>query len=169
MGDDMRLVGTMLVVMVLGGCTIHYVPKPSPEEPIVIPVFNPGQPVAIVNKTAPREVMLSVQPYDLQVGYRQYADSAIQLLKSELEKRGGIVQTSASREIGLDFTDIRIVPSLMRFRAFINFTVTTGDGYVRGLEASDVNGNFQKAIDGAIVNVVKAMLTNDRVRQYLSE
>ena len=169
MGDDMRLVGTMLVVMVLAACTIHYVPKPSPEEPIVIPVFKPGQPVAIVNKTAPREVVLPVPTYDLRVDYRQYADSAIQLLKSELEKRDGVVQTSASREIGLDFTDIRIVPSLGRFRAVINFTVTTGDGYERGVEASDVNWNFQKAIDGAIVNVVKATLTNDRVRQYLSE
>jgi len=165
----MRLVMTVLVVMVLAGCTVHYVPKPSPEEPIVVPVFKRGQPVAIINKTAPREVLLSVRPYDLRVDYQQYADSAIQLLKTELEKREGVVQTSASREIGLDFTDIRIVPGAGRFRAVINFTVTTGDGYVRGLEASEVNWNFQRAIDGAIVSVVKAMLTNDRVRQYLSE
>ena len=165
----MRFVGTVLLVMVLAGCTIHYVPKPSPEEPIVFPSFKPGQPVAIINKTAPREVLLSVQTFDLRVDYRQYADSAIQLLKSELEKREGVVQTSASREIGLDFTDIRIAPSLGRLRAVINFTVTTGDGYVRGLEASDANGNFQRAIDGAIVNGVKGILTNDRVRQYLSE
>ena len=165
----MRLIMTALVVIVLAGCTIHYVPKPSPEEPIVIPVFKPGQPVAIINKTAPREALLSLQPYDLRVDYRQYADSAIQLLKSELEKGGGVVQTTASSEIGLDFTDIRIVPGAGRLRAVINFTVTTGDGFVRGLEASEVNWNFQRAIDGAIVNVVKGIMTNDRVRQYLSE
>jgi len=165
----MRLVMTALVVMVLAGCTMHYMPKPSPEELIVIPVFKPGQPVAIVNKTAPREVLLSVRPYDLRVDFRQYADSAIQLLKNDLEKRGGGVQASAPREIGLDFTDIGIVPGAGGFRVVINFTVTTGDGYVRGLEASDVSVFFQKAIDGAIVNVVKAILTNDRVSKYLSE
>lgn len=88
---------------------------------------------------------------------------------SELEKREGVVQTSASREIGLDFTDIRIIPGAGRLRAVINFTVTTGDGYVRGLEAYEVNWDYQRAIDGAIVNVVKAILTNDKVRQYLSE
>jgi len=165
----MRLVMTALVVMVVAGCTIQYVPKPSPEGPIVIPAFKPGQPVAIVNKTAPREAVLPVPTYDLRVDYGQYADSAIQLLKSELEKREGVIQTSASREIGLDFTDIRIIPGAGRLRAVINFTVTTGDGYVRGFEVSELSWTFQSAIDGAIVNVVKGILINDRVRQYLSE
>lgn len=165
----MRQVISAVAAVILAGCTLQYAPKPSSEELIVISAFKPGQPVAIINKTAPREVLLPVSAYDLRVDYRQYADSAIQLLRSELEKREGVVQTSASREIGLDFTDVRIVPGAGRLRAVINFTITTGDGYLRGLEASEGNWNFQKAIDGAIVNVVKEILSNDRVRQYLSE
>lgn len=165
----MRFVGTVLLVMIFAGCTIHYVPKPSPEGPIVIPVFKLGQPVSIVNKTKPNEVVLPVETTDVRVDYRQCADSAIELLKRDLEKREGVVQTSASREIGLNFTDIHIIPGVRGLRAVINFTITTGDGYLRGFEASELSSTFQSALDGAIVNVVKTMLTNDRVRQYLSE
>lgn len=165
----MRLVMTALVIAVLAGCTMQYTPKPNPEERLAVPAFKPGQPVAIVNKTAPKEVLLSVGPYDLQADFRQYADSAAQLLRSELERLQGVVQASAPREIGLDFTDIRIQRSAGSFRSVISFTVTTGDGYLRGLEASDASWSFQKAIDGAIVDAVKVILANDRVRQYLSE
>ena len=129
----MRTIISALTVMLVTGCTLQYVPEPSQEELIVVPVFKPGQPVAIINKTPSNEVLLPVSPYDLRVDYRQYADSAIQLLRSELEKRSGVVQTSTSREIGLNVTDVRITPGAGRFRAVINFTVTTGDGYLRGL------------------------------------
>lgn len=165
----MRIVMQALVITVLAGCTIQYTPQPSPEERLAIPAFKPGLPVAIVNKTAAREVLLSVGPYDVRADFRQYADSAVQLLRRELERLQGVVQESAPREIGLDFTDIRIQRSAGSFRSVINFTVTTGDGYLRGLEASDASWNFQQAIDGAIVDAVKAILANERVRQYLSE
>jgi len=165
----MRTAIGVLALVLLAGCTLQYVPKPSPEELIVVPVFQPGQPVAIVTKTAPREVLIPIPPYDLKVDFRKYADSAIQLLQSELQKRGGVVQESSAREIRFDLTDMRVVPGAGRMRCVINFTVATGDGYLRGLEASGTSWNFETAIDSAIVETVKAILTDDRVRKYLSE
>jgi hypothetical protein len=164
----MRQVIGALTAVLLAGCALGYVPKPNAEA-VVDSALKPGQPVAIVNKTAPRDAPLPVPPYELRVDYRQYADAAITLLRGELEKRGTVVQASASREIRLNFTDIRIAPGPGRMRAVINCTVTTGDGYVRGFEASGVSWNFQAAIDAAIVDVVDTLLTNARVRQYLSE
>jgi len=93
----MRLIVSALAAVLLAGCTLEYVPKPSAEA-VVDSALKPGQPVAIVN-----------------------------------------------------------------------CTVATGDGYLRGLEASGVSWNFQTALDGAIVEVVNGVLTNYRVRQYVSE
>lgn len=165
----MRTIISALTVMLVTGCALQYVPKPSQEELIVVPVFKPGRPVAIVNKTASREVRIPVSPYDLEVDFRKYAEIAIQLMHKELERRGGVVQSTSSREISLDLADMRIVPGFGRFRCIMNATVATRDGYVRGFEASSVSWNYETAIDGAIVETVKAILTNEQVRQYLGE
>ncbi len=165
----MRHVICALTAMILAGCTLHYVPNPNSDELIVIPVLKPGQPVAIVNKTAPRETRLSVGPYDLQVDFGKYADSVVRLMQSELAKRGGVVDASSSRQIRFDITDVRIDQGAGRQRCVINFTIGTGDGYLRGLQASGVSWNYETAIDRAIVEVVKAILTNERVRKYVSE
>jgi len=165
----MRPVICALTAMILVGCTVHYVPNPSPEELIVIPAFKPGQPVAIVNKTTPRETLLPMRGSDLQVDFGKYADSVVQLLQSELAKRGGVVDASSSREIRFDLTDVRMDQGAGRQRCVINFTIGTADGYFRGLQASGVGWSYEKAIDGAIVEVVKAILTNESVRKYVSE
>ena len=165
----MREVMCAFTALILAGCTVHYVPNPSPEELIVVPAFKPGQPVAIVNKTTPSDTRLPIGPYDLEVDFRKYADSVVQLLQAELAKRGGVVEASSSREIRFDLTDVRMDHGPARQRCVINFTVGTGDGYLRGLQASGVSWSYEKAIDGAIVEVVKAILTNERVRKYVSE
>jgi hypothetical protein len=165
----MRHVICALTAMILAGCTLHYVPNPSSEELIVVPAFKPGQPVTIINKTAPSDTRLPIGPYDLQVDFRRYADSVVQLLQTELTNRGGVLEGSSSREIRFDITDVRIDQGAGRQRCVINFTIGTGDGYLRGLQAIGVSWNYETAIDRAIVEVVKAILTNERVRKYVSE
>lgn len=164
----MRIRVSVLSAALLAGCTLQYVPKPSQDDLIVVPVFTPGQPVAIINHTPSRDVLIPVTPYDLQIDLRKYAETSIQLMRSELEKRGAVVLETSSREISLNLTDVRIVPGFGRFRCVMNVTVGTGDGFVRGFEASSVSWNYETAIDGAIVETVKAILSHDRVRQYLS-
>ncbi len=164
----MRQVICALTALILAGCTLHYVPNPSSEELIVVPAFKPGQSVTIINKTAPSDTRLPIGPYDLQVDFRKYADSVVQLLQTELAKRGGVVEASSSREIRFDLTDVRM-DHAARQRCVINFTIGTGDGYFRGLQASGVSWSYEKAVDSAIVDVVKTILTNERVRKYVSE
>jgi hypothetical protein len=164
----MRQAGSVLIALILAACTLQYVPKPSSEELIVIPVFKPGQPVALVDKTGQRETRLPMQPYELQVDYRKYADSVMQLLQAELTKRGGVVEATSSRELRFELADVRMDRGVGRYRCVINFTIGTGDGYFRGLQASGVGWGYDTAINQAIVDVVKEILSDDKVRSYLS-
>jgi hypothetical protein len=165
----MRHVIRGLAALLLTGCTLQYLPNPSAEDLIVIPAFKPGQPLAIVNQTAPQATRLPLRGSDVQVDFQKYAEAVMRLLQGELRKRGGVVEAASSREIRFNLTDVRLDQGAGRHRCVLNFTIGTGDGYFRGLQASGVGWGYEKAIDGAIVEAVKAILTNDRVRQYVSE
>ncbi len=165
----MRTIVGIVMVTLLASCTIQYTPRPNQNELAVVPGFTPGKPVAIVNKTPSREVLLPVSRRELQVDFRKYAEAAIQLMQGELQRRGAVVQDMSSREISLTLINMRVVSRFSQFRCVMDTTVATGDGFARGFEASSVSGNYETAIDGAIVETVKTILTHDRVRQYLSE
>ena len=105
----------------------------------------------------------------MQVDFQKYADAVMRLLQGEMAKRGGVVETASPRQLRFDLTDVRMDQGAGRHRCVLNFTIGTGDGYFRGLQASGVGWGHEKAIDGAIVEAVKAILINDRVRQYVSE
>ena len=165
----MRRVISGLAALLLTGCTLQYLPNPSAEELIVIPAFKPGQPVAIVNRTTPKVTRLPLRGSDVQVDFQKYADAVMRLLQGEMAKRGGVVETASPRQLRFDLTDVRMDQGAGRHRCVFNFTIGTGDGYFRGLQASGVGWEYEKAIDGAIVEAVKAILSNDRVRQYVSE
>lgn len=168
-GRDMRTILGVMMVTLLAGCTIQYTPKPNQNDLVVVPVFKPGAPVAIINKTPSLEVLVPVSRRDLQVDYGKYAEAAVQLMQGELQRRGALVQDMSSREIRLTLTNMRIVSRFSQFRCVMDTTVVTGDGFVRGFEVSSVSGSYETAIDGAIVETVKAILSHDRVRRYLSE
>jgi hypothetical protein len=51
----------------------------------------------------------------------------------------------------------------------INYTVETGDGYLRGYRVQDTNRDFRAAIDGALAKVVAGVLQDEQVLKYLEK
>ena len=54
-------------------------------------------------------------------------------------------------------------------RCFVNYTVETGDGYVRGNEVVGASWNYETAIDMAVANVAVGVLNDEKILNYLEK
>jgi hypothetical protein len=158
------------LVLTLIGCTIQHIPKEQSIEPARVPPFKVVGAVKLTNTQASIENMpIAVSPFTVNINYKNFTDLALKLLKNELDKKHAGGGTNAAKEIKLAIIDIKMLPMSGNFRCIINYTVETGDAYVRGLEAIGASWNYQTAIDAAIANVAVGVLNNERILTYLEK
>ena len=157
--------GLLTGLLIFSACSPRYVPSEIPIDPSRIPGLRVAGPVKIVNaQTSSEDTVTPLGPNSLSVNYKEYTERAIKFLKTELERRGAVVSDSASKVIRFSITDVKMYRV---FTCIINYTVETGDGYVRGFEGSSESWNFKTAADGALANVVMGVLQNDKILSYL--
>ena len=162
------LIGTLLTA--LCGCTLQHIPKEQTIEPAKIPPFKAIGTTVLTNTQASTEdVQIAIPAFTITVNYRSYTDLALRQLKSELDKKTDASRARPAKEFKLGIVDIKMLPMSGNFRCIINYTVETGDGYVRGLEAIGGSWNYQTAIDTAMANVVVGILNEERILNYLEK
>jgi len=91
------------------------------------------------------------------------------LLKSELDKRKEEITVSTPKVITVAIDDLKMFPMVGNFRCIINYTVKTGDGYVRGIEVLGGSWNYRTAIDMAVANVAVGVLNDEKILSYLEK
>ena len=72
-----------------------------------------------------------------------------------------------ARDLTLAVDYVAIVPGVGSFTCYVDYTVSTGDGTVRGDEAKASDWNFQKACDLAMEQVAQDILEARLIRKYL--
>ena len=159
------------VFLILCGCVTNYVPSEHEIGANRIPPFKPSGSVRLTNaQESSDDVSVSVPGVTtVTVNYRQYTEFAIKLLKGELEKKGVAVLGNAAKEIRLAIVDLKLLIVPGTTRCLVNFTVKTGDGYVRGKEVIGANWYFKTAIDMALANVAIGILNDEKFLDYLEK
>ena len=160
----------LIVILVLSGCTLHYVPSAPPIEPASIPPFKVVGTVKLTNaQELSEDVSLPIPGFTITANFRQYTDLAIKSLRTELDKKSGGNAGAAEKEIKLAIVDLKMLPGSGNFRCILNFTATTGQGYIRGIEVIGASWNFKTAIDTAVANVAIGVLNDERILSYLEK
>jgi hypothetical protein len=161
---------SLYFLIVLAGCTLNYVPKPSPIEPQKIPELNVKQPVKLVNvQTLDSKIALSVNPYTVNVNLHDYTDTVIALIKGGLQKKEVSVLENAEKVINLAVIDVGMSPLSGSFKCDLSFTVEMEGTPLFGMEVSAQNWDFQKAIDLTIAEAAVWVLNDERIIQYLEK
>ncbi len=163
-------IGIFLLTLVLFGCTVRHVPEISSLAPGQVPDFRPAGPVKLVNAQPSSENSISpLPPGNLSVNYREYTDSALELIRKEISNRGGMISGNAPKVIKLAITNIRIESPPSSFTCIINYTIETGDRYLRQFQVTSSNWNVYVAIDNCVANVAISVLNNKNVLSYLEK
>lgn len=158
-------------LIMIASCTLQHVPKEQKIEPAKIPAFKVVGAVKLVNaQLSSEEAQIAVPGFAVTVNYKNYTELALKLLQNELAKKTPAAATgSAAKEIKLAIVDIKMLPMSGNFRCIINYTVETGDGYVRGLESMGGSWSYQTAIDSAVTNVAIGILNTEQILTYLEK
>jgi hypothetical protein len=160
----------VMAFLIFFGCTLQHTPSEQRIDPARLPPFKPVAPVKLTNaQDSVENVSVPTVAATISVNYRDFTQLAIKLLKNELEKHGSTVQESAAKEIKLAIVDLKLLPLSTSHKCLINYTVVTGEGYVRGLEAMGESWNIQTAIDTAITNVAIGVLNDEQILDYLEK
>jgi hypothetical protein len=158
------------VFLIFCGCISSYVPSEHEIGANRIPPFKPSGSVRLTNaQESSKDTSITISPSTFTVNYRKYTEIAIRLLKRELRKKGTIVSGYGAKEIKLAIVDLRVNRMPGTMRCFVNYTVKTGDGYVRGNEVVGASWDFQTAIDMAVANVAVGVLNDEKILNFLEK
>ena len=105
--------------------------------------FNVSGNVSIVNAHTPaKEIQISSSASGLKViaDLHQWTDTAVDLLKTELENRGMVVADGEQKELRLAITDAKVYMGFWLMRCILYLKVETGDGYVNEFKANKASG-----------------------------
>jgi hypothetical protein len=164
-----------LVILVVGvfltGCTLHYVPSIHPVDQAAVPDFKGEQAVCVVNiSTTSGETILGTSSggYTYMGDLSKWTDTAVALLKSELQNRGFIIRdcSESTKEIKMSIIKAQIVVS-MGSKCFLELHLETGKGYTRNYLASNSSFTYDRASDGAVTRAVIAILNDKNITEYL--
>ena len=158
-----------------------YVPRQIPINPGMIqkPGFDICEIVNIVNAQINAEnvpLRACNQEYNNLGAYTHkwwgnlhlWTDTAVGVLKTELEKRGVTVTKRAPKTLKLSITRVCLFWAFHDVGCPLSLSVQTGDGYIRKFEVSNKSIDLYDSCDGAITRAVAAMFDDDNIRNYLT-
>lgn len=168
-----------MVLAAVAGCGGHVAPTAStfPVKPGTTKEFQSTQRVALINAHSPGEsfsVKLGVGEY---IGDRkEWADTAIEYLKTELERHGMQVAGGSEKSVKLTIISQRIAQEGKAVRCVVYFRILTGDGYSKVFYGNNIASFYinyvgealvRRAAEGAIRQVVVAILNDEKVIAYM--
>ena len=107
--------------------------------------------------------------------YREFSQSVVDALKAELEHGGTRVRSEAERVLYVTVTGVNMIPGGMTFRGTIDAEVKTGNGHTESFSATrasyasgwDLSTGPTKPLDAAFRDLIKSILENTAVREYI--
>jgi hypothetical protein len=136
-----------------------------------IPDFSAKGEVSVINAQPPLRWpliypmrMIAKKEY---VDHQQLLDVAIEALDEHLEEAGAtVLDEGGEKTITLEVNDLANIEIM---QTYINFTVRTGDGYVKGLQAYGEHWNYRKSVDAAVADIAVQVLSDPHIIAYLEQ
>ena len=167
-----KIIVIFVLLIAFMGCSKVYKPSQYPLKTGMIPEFRGGQPVNILNvQTNTRKIMLCREGYTNVYGnLHDWTETAVGLLKTELEKRDIVVAEDAPKVLKLAVNKANIYPGFCSMRCILYLKVETGDGYIAEFEGNNLSPwDYKRASSGAMTRAVGAMLNDNKILNYLKE
>src|SRR5262245_23501655 len=158
------------LALFLGACSaVSYTPKPD----------RPFEPLPAEFKSSHRVTLKNAQPATEEVegghwlvNRHAWTDVAITITQREVTARGMTVADGAPKVLQLCLESAKTETGFVMISSEVVMRVETGDGYkatYTGLNSSAMFAAVERQIDGAMMRVVVAMLSDPKIVKYLSE
>lgn len=160
----------VFVLMLAVGCTHMVVPKEYPVDQQKVPEFTADKPIDIINAQDKKEkVLLGTNiGHKFMGNLREFTDTAIDTLKTELNKRDIRTSQDAEKKLKVAVTKIHFESGFSGFSCDVTIRIETNDGYIGDVEGHDTNFWYLfPAIHGALNHAVVALLNDASVLAYL--
>ena len=107
--------------------------------------------------------------YELVGNLKSWTETAISLLKTELEKNGFVVTGEADKHLNISITPkIDMIPTAFLSRCIVFLKVTTRDGYSREYEGNNISvDSLENIFGGAVGLAVEELLNDNEILVYL--
>ena len=121
----------------------------------------------INSQNAQEDIVIPVESLKLNVNLKEYTESVITSLKSELDRNGNPYSDSASKKIEISVVDVSLASSMGGNICNIDLVIQPGAIPVIGIQASAKSLNYQKAIDYAVADAAIRVLNHREIIRYL--
>ena len=165
----------MLIYVTFWGCATPVKPRPAPIEGGLTPELSTSATIYLMNGHSSSDT-ITLTKFDTGETYvadRQlWTNVAINVLSNELGKRGAkICEDDYSKLLILTIPGANMPVLPLTFKVRLNLRIETGDGYVNNYFADHVGHGFSpdRTADVAIAKIVKAVLSDRNIRNYLKD
>ena len=171
----LKYIGTLflLILTILFSACSHVVyPRgPIPVELDKVGTYDTSSEISLVNPvTESKPVLVATRDqHKYLVDFKQWTDSVVDQLKTELEKRGVRVKPAAERAFKVAVPNVRFFWGAWAIRCIVDVRVERSDGtWSKTYEGNNAGHNINRAIDGAVHKVIVAVLQDADFRNQIS-
>jgi hypothetical protein len=165
-----RVIILLIVFALPVGCSHYYVPKQFPVKAGTVPDFTGNKSIHIVNAQETSKIrLIGSQGMHKWLGDMQlWTDTAVGVLKSELENRKIQVSDTAAKTIKLKVTHANVYWGFATIRCILEMEAETSKGYRKTFEGNNTSAwTLYRACDGAVTMAITAMLNDDEILRFI--
>lgn len=167
-----RLSGIILSLILLAGCTHHYVPKAGTFRLDEIREFSSDNSIWLENAQTNSEELLFAtnMGHEFYGNLNAWTETAMTITQRELSKRGMLVTASTSKKLKLSIDSIVGTFGFAVVRVETTLKAETSDGYVNTYIGDNRSpATIYRAADGAVMRAVAEMLRDHHIVDFLTE
>jgi hypothetical protein len=164
--------GMLLVLLLIVGCTHHYVPEADTFRLDDIHEFSSKNSITLENAQDATEEMLfaSTMGHDIYANLPAWTETAIAITQRELSKRDMHIADNQSKKLKLSVNTVKGTFRPLSMRVILTLSAETGDGYIGTYTGNNQSpANINRAADGAVMRAVAEMLRDRKIVEYLIE
>ncbi len=168
----MRAIGLLSSVLLLAGCTHHYVPADTTfniPHTLLDRVVG-GAPVALVNTQDQTKdlLVIKLRGHKWYGNMNEWSETAIRYIKLELNKKDIPIAAGSPRSIGVEVISSKCTNRTWTLRCETTLGIRLGDGDEKTYLGDNASpATLARAIDGSLMRAVTAMFNDDEVIAYL--
>ena len=160
----------VFILILLSSCTHHYVPNQFPVKPGMAPDFSSNKNIRVVNAhdTADVKLFYAAGFHKYMGDMRLWTDTAVNVLRNELEIRNVPVSDGAAKTIKLKITHASAYQGFATIRCIVTLEVEMSDGRRKTFEGNNTSPwTLYRACDGAVTLAVTAMLNDNEILRFI--
>ncbi|MBW1849278.1 MAG: hypothetical protein JRJ27_19605 [Deltaproteobacteria bacterium] len=165
-----KIILLLFIFSLPSACSHYYVPKQHPVKAGMVPDFTGQKSIHIINAHETSNIKLFyVAGFHKYLGDMQlWTDTAVGVLRSELEIRNIPVKDTASKTITLKIAHANAYQGFASIRCIVTLEVETSEGHRKTFEGNNTSPwTLWRACDGAVTLAVTAMLNDDEILRFL--